>query len=31
MNYQKRDASTTTPTTAEDFVKEVYLKHYNNQ
>jgi uncharacterized protein YbjT (DUF2867 family) len=29
MNYQKRDASTTTPTTAEDFVNEVYLPVYN--
>ena len=31
MNYQKRDASTTTPTTAEEFVKEVYLPIYNKQ
>ncbi len=30
MNYQKRDDSTTTPTTAEDFVKEVYFPAYNN-
>ncbi|MBW7674268.1 NmrA family NAD(P)-binding protein [Chryseobacterium chendengshani] len=29
MNYQKRDASTTTATTAEDFVNEVYLPAYN--
>jgi len=29
MNYQKRDASTTTPTTAEAFVNEVYLPTYN--
>lgn len=29
MNYQKRDDSTTTPTTAEDFVNEVYLPIYN--
>lgn len=29
MNYQKRDGSTTTPTTAEDFVNEVYLPVYN--
>ncbi|MCF2443431.1 NAD(P)H-binding protein [Dyadobacter sp. CY345] len=29
MNYQKRDDSTTTPTTAEDFVNEVYLPVYN--
>jgi uncharacterized protein YbjT (DUF2867 family) len=29
MNYQKRDDSTTTPTTAEDFVREVYLPFYN--
>jgi uncharacterized protein YbjT (DUF2867 family) len=29
MNYQKRDDSTTTPTTAEDFVNEVYLPLYN--
>jgi uncharacterized protein YbjT (DUF2867 family) len=29
MNYQKRDDSTTTPTTAEEFVKEVYLTAYN--
>lgn len=31
MNYQKRDDSTTTPTTAEDFVSEVYLPLYNKQ
>lgn len=31
MNYQKRDDSTTTPTTAEDFVNEVYLQAYNRQ
>ncbi|TDO73119.1 uncharacterized protein YbjT (DUF2867 family) [Flavobacterium chryseum] len=30
MNYQKRDDSTTTPTTLEDFVNEVYLPVYNN-
>lgn len=29
MNYQRRDASTTTPTTAEEFVNEVYLPAYN--
>jgi hypothetical protein len=29
MNYQKREVSTTTPTTAEDFVNEVYLPVYN--
>lgn len=29
MNYQKRDDSATTPTTAEDFVREVYLPIYN--
>jgi len=29
MNYQKRDSATTTPTTAEDFVAEVYLPLYN--
>ena len=29
MNYQKRDNSTTTPTTAEDFATEVYLPLYN--
>jgi uncharacterized protein YbjT (DUF2867 family) len=29
MNYQKRDESTTTPTTAEDFANEVYLPLYN--
>jgi uncharacterized protein YbjT (DUF2867 family) len=29
MNYQKRDDSTTTPTTAEDFVSQVYLPAYN--
>jgi uncharacterized protein YbjT (DUF2867 family) len=30
MNYQRRDPSTTTPTTAEDFVNEFYLPAYNN-
>ncbi|WP_207424598.1 NmrA family NAD(P)-binding protein [Desertivirga brevis] len=29
MNYQKRDDSTTTSTTAEDFVNEVYVPLYN--
>jgi len=29
MNYQKRDDSTTTSTTAEDFVNNVYLPLYN--
>jgi uncharacterized protein YbjT (DUF2867 family) len=29
MNYQKRDDSTTMPTTAEDFANEVYLPIYN--
>ena len=29
MNYQKRDPSTTTPTTAEEFVNKVYLPAYN--
>lgn len=29
MNYQKRDDSATTPTKAEDFVREVYLPIYN--
>jgi hypothetical protein len=29
MNYQKRDASTTTPTTAEEFATEVYAPVYN--
>jgi uncharacterized protein YbjT (DUF2867 family) len=29
MNYQKRDDSTTTSTTAEDFVNQVYLPAYN--
>jgi uncharacterized protein YbjT (DUF2867 family) len=29
MNYQKRDDTTTTATTAEDFVNEVYLPAYN--
>ncbi|SDF98990.1 Uncharacterized conserved protein YbjT, contains NAD(P)-binding and DUF2867 domains [Pedobacter terrae] len=29
MNYQKRDGSTTTQTTAEDFVNQVYLPAYN--
>ena len=28
MNYQKRDDSTTTPTTAEDFINKVYLPVY---
>ncbi|SFE84590.1 NmrA family NAD(P)-binding protein [Spirosoma endophyticum] len=28
MNYQQRDKSTTTPTTAEDFVNKVYLPAY---
>ncbi|MBS7564792.1 NAD(P)H-binding protein [Mucilaginibacter sp. Bleaf8] len=31
MNYQKRDDSTTTPTTAEDFVNEVYFPAYSKQ
>lgn len=31
MNYQKRDDSTTTPTTAEDFVSDVYLPLFNKQ
>jgi uncharacterized protein YbjT (DUF2867 family) len=31
MNYQKRDDSTTTPTTAEEFVNEVYLPLFNKQ
>lgn len=31
MNYQQRDDSTTTPTTAEDFVSGVYLPLYNKQ
>jgi uncharacterized protein YbjT (DUF2867 family) len=30
MNYQERDASTTTPTTAEEFVNQVYLPAYNS-
>ncbi len=30
MNYQKRDDSTTTPTTAEEFVNEIYLPIYNS-
>lgn len=30
MNYQQRDASTTTETTAEEFVNTVYLKAYQN-
>ncbi|VXC05259.1 conserved hypothetical protein [Flavobacterium sp. 9AF] len=30
FNYQKRDDSTTTPTTAEQFAKEVYVNAYNN-
>lgn len=29
MNYQKRDDSTTTQTTAEEFVNDVYLPAYN--
>ena len=29
MNYQQRDDSTTTSTTAEEFVNEVYLRAYN--
>lgn len=29
MNYQKRDDNTTSPTTAEDFVNQVYLPLYN--
>ena len=31
FNYQKRDASTTTSTTAERFIDEVYLPLYNQQ
>ena len=31
MNYQKRNDSTTTPTTAEDFAYGVYLPLYNKQ
>jgi uncharacterized protein YbjT (DUF2867 family) len=31
MNYQKRDESTTTPTTAEEFVQAVYLPAFNKQ
>jgi uncharacterized protein YbjT (DUF2867 family) len=31
MNYQKRDDSTTTPTTAEEFVNEAYLPLFNKQ
>ncbi|MGS2765103.1 NmrA family NAD(P)-binding protein [Sinomicrobium sp. M5D2P9] len=30
MNYQKRDKSATTPTTAEEFVNEIYLPIYNS-
>ncbi|MFH7017335.1 SDR family NAD(P)-dependent oxidoreductase [Flavobacterium sp. FlaQc-47] len=30
FNYQKRDEYTTSPTTAEDFAKEVYAAAYNN-
>lgn len=30
MNYQKRDESTTTSTTAEEFVNEIYLPIYNS-
>lgn len=29
MNYQKRDDSTTTPTTAEEFIQKVYVPLYN--
>jgi hypothetical protein len=29
MNYQKRDNSTTTPTTAEDFIRTVYVPLYH--
>lgn len=29
MNYQQRDESTTTPTTAEEFINEVYLPAFN--
>jgi uncharacterized protein YbjT (DUF2867 family) len=31
MNYQKRDVSTTTPTTAEEFAKEIYVPIYKIQ
>ncbi|WP_188467308.1 NAD(P)H-binding protein [Marivirga lumbricoides] len=31
FNYQKRDASTTTDTTAEQFIDEVYLPIFNQQ
>lgn len=31
FNYQKRNASTTTPTTAEEFAAEVYAPAYNKQ
>jgi len=31
MNYQKRDASTTTPITAEEFTASVYMPLYNGQ
>jgi uncharacterized protein YbjT (DUF2867 family) len=31
MNYQKRDDSTTTSTTAEDFINNVYLPLYNSE
>jgi uncharacterized protein YbjT (DUF2867 family) len=31
MNYQKREVSTTTSTTAEDFIEEVYFPLYNKQ
>lgn len=31
MNYQQRDDSTTTPTTAEEFANEVYAPAYNQQ
>tara|TARA_Y100001968_G_C18875238_1_gene489151 strand:+ start:27 stop:473 length:447 start_codon:yes stop_codon:yes gene_type:complete len=30
FNYQKRDASTISPTTAEEFVSEVYIPAYNS-
>jgi uncharacterized protein YbjT (DUF2867 family) len=30
MNYQKREVSTTTSTTAEDFINQVYLPAYNS-
>ena len=31
FNYQKRDASTTSPTTAEAFIEDTYLPMYNQQ